>query len=149
MSKCANTVTGTRTRYNCYLMKLKSSSIYVMNALHIVFPIYDRSCDIRKRIDEIFTEKTGIKTLFIEYLTVKKPLLPEIVNNVLEAYVELMGYTHSNHISNPLETMWLYFTRLIYEQPILLLCDSNNGRNVTIIKDSMEQYIAELVVKKE
>jgi hypothetical protein len=155
MNRCGATVTGTRTRYTCFMMQLKSTSIYILNALRLVFPILDIDCDIRSTIDHALSmdKLDRQKEIFITYLTKKKVDLPVIINTALCAYVELMGMDHVQkntktgmYIDNPLHKLWSFFIRQIYERPRLLLPDNNNGDNIEIVKESLEYYLSEQVM---
>lgn len=151
MNKCGTTVTGIRTRYNCFLMQLKCMSIYIINALHIICPINPKTCiDIRKEIDIIMSGQSDIiQQVFISYLNKKVSTIHTIVREALSAYIELMGFdpmivcTYTDEYID--DTVWLFFTRIVYERPRLLLPDTNNGDNIDIIRDSMEYYLSEQV----
>lgn len=124
-------------------------SIYIINALRLVFNVNPHTSTIRKDIDKIMSDNPDRRDIFISYITKKMPDIHTVIREALTAYVELMGFDPlmiTTYTDEYIEgTMWLFFTRIVYERPILLLPDTINGNNLDIIRDSMEYYLSEQV----
>ena len=144
-SKCGFTVTGTRTRYECFLRKLKSSGLILYNILIRLFP-HNIDDDLRKTIKYRMSQESTYHSFKTE-LHQKFPNIDEIIKLTLRPYMELMGLkVVSSEIDfDPTKSLWLFITRTIYEKPLLLLPDTLNGDNVMFIQESFTQFISEQV----
>jgi len=144
-SKCGFTVTGTRTRYECFLRKLKSSGLIIYNILIQLFP-HDANVDLRKTIKNGISKDSTYDRFKYE-LHQKFPNMDETIKLTLRPYMELMGLkVISCELDfDPTRSLWLFMTRTIYEKPSLLMPDNLNGDNVMFIQESFKQFISEQV----
>ena len=150
MSKCGFTVTGTRTRYECFLRQLKAHGIVIYHTLQKLFYVpLDK--DIRKTIQlKIHAPETY--HVFCADVRMKCPDLVHIIQSTLTPYIHLMGLGERHMVSEHLQTiddcvraLWTFFIRIIYEKPVLLLPDSIQGENVLYLQESFHWFISEQV----
>jgi hypothetical protein len=147
MSKCGLTVTGTRTRYECFLRQLKSYGLVIYNTLHKLFYVKsdtDIRTTIKKRIQNPVTMRH-----FIEEINKKCIDISLVIQSSLTPYIHLMGLEQRHIITNEhvdyVPDLWTFFIRIIYEKPALLLPDSLEGDNVLYIQESFQWFISEQV----
>lgn len=147
-SKCGMTVTGTRTRYECFLRQLKAYGLVLYNTLHMVFYTTSTAGDLRATIRRKLQHQSSFET-FTEELSTKCVDLNHVIHSTLVPYIHLMGLDlRLDPLSDEhdyVQALWTFTTRLIYEKPALLLPDSLEGSNVTFIQESLQWFIAEQV----
>jgi len=151
MSKCGLTVTGTRTRYECFLRQLKSYGLVMYNTLHTLFYTAGTAAEIRVYIHQRLQGQTTQEQFTVSVAT-KCMDINQVIHSTLLPYIHLMGL-EQRHVSlerdaktiNYVPALWIFFTRIIYERPGLLLPDSLEGDNVLYIQESFQWFISEQV----
>lgn len=151
MSKCGLTVTGTRTRYECFLRQLKSYGLVVYNTLHLLFYMTGSAADIRTSIHHKLQGPTA-QEQFTLAVSTKCLDINHVIHSTLMPYIHLMGLeqryvTLDRDVKtiNYVPALWTFFTRIIYERPGLLLPDSLEGESVLYIQESFQWFISEQV----
>jgi hypothetical protein len=147
MSNCGLTVTGTRTRYECFLRQMKSYGLVIYNTLHTLFYVQG-DLDIRNTIKQRIRLPITQNQFSIE-LTKKCIDISMVIQSALTPYIHLMGL-EQRHITTTVDmdyipALWKFFTRIIYERPALLLPDSLEGTSVFYIQESFDWFLAEQV----
>ena len=146
MSNCGMTVTGTRTRYECFLRQVKSYGLVIYNTLHKLFYVVDDR-DIRHTIRSRI-QLPATQERFSAELARNCTDLSLVIQSALTPYIHLMGLEH-RHIAtmdaNYTPALWTFFTRLIYERPVLLLPDTIEGDHILYIQESFQWFLAEQV----
>jgi hypothetical protein len=147
MSKCGLTVTGTRTRYECYLRQLKSYGLVIYNTLHKLFYVKS-DADIRSTIKKRIQQSVTMKN-FVDEINKKCLDVSLVIQSTLTPYIHLMGLEQRHIITDEhvdyIPDLWTFFTRIIFEKPALLLPDSLQGDNVLYIQESFQWFISEQV----
>ena len=147
MKNCGLTVTGTRTRYECFLRQIKSYGLVIYNTLHKLFYVKGDQ-DIRNTIKHRIQSMTT-KDYFSTEIAKKCIDISIVIQSALTPYIHLMGL-EQRHITTELDmdyipALWIFFTRIIYERPSLLLPDSMDGTNVLYLQESFDWFLAEQV----
>jgi hypothetical protein len=145
MSNCGMTVTGTRTRYECFLRQLKAYGLVVYNTLHKLFFIksdLDARSSIKHKLQHMITYTT-----FREDIQKKCSDINHVIYCTLVPYVHLMGL---ENVTDSLGTdyvpaLWTIFTRIIFEKPSLILADGIEGEKVHFIQESFQWFICEQI----
>jgi hypothetical protein len=147
MNNCGLTVTGTRTRYECFLRQTKSYGLVIYNTLHKLFYVKGDQ-DIRNTIKHRIRSPTT-KDYFNMEISKNCIDISAVIQSALTPYIHLMGL-EQRHITTTLDmdyipALWIFFTRIIYERPALLLPDSLDGTSVLYIQESFDWFLAEQV----
>jgi len=149
--KCGQTMTGTRTRYECFLRKLQGCGIVIYNILCSIF-VHDTTSaeDLRMYISQRCKDIDAFGQ-FRQSIQTKCPDIHRTVRMTIEPYMHLMGLDHT-YACERIQThdacvhaLWLFFTRILYERPILLQPDSVAGDHVSYIHDVFKWFISEQV----
>ena len=149
MSKCGMTVTGTRTRYECFLRQLKSYGLVIYNTMHKLFYVQS-DIDVRVTIKQKLKD-TASYIRFTSEIQNKCHDIDHVIYSTLVPYIHLMGL-EERHITRHdigktdyTPALWKFFTRIVYEKPRLLSPDSLDGDNVLYLQDSFQWFISEQV----
>jgi hypothetical protein len=147
--KCGLTVTGIRTRYECFLRQLKSYGLVLYTIMHGV--LYTSVVpDLRSHL-RICIRDPNTYTTFRAALLVKCPGIHTATRLALVSYIALMGL-ECRAVAESLdytEALWRFYTRLVYERPCLIQPDTYEGSHVTYLQESLQWFIAEQVHLKK
>jgi hypothetical protein len=149
MSKCGFTVTGTRARHDCFLRQLKANGVLIHQALCKVFPV-SSDIEVRAHITQSLLD-TRARILFQREMASKCPNIHHTIHLTLIPYIQLMGLDQTQvHFpvldrEESVSALWNFFSRLVYERPLLLFPDSLEGDNVLYIQESFKCFVSEQV----
>ena len=149
MSQCGLTVTGTRTRYKCFIMKLKSHAISMYYILHMLFSCSVDQTNVRAHIKRTMLCPETYRT-FSRHLNDKCPEIHRTIQTAVQSYIYLMGMDQQC-VDVPLDftqQLWLFLTRIIYERPVLIQPDTIDGVHMADIRYSLKAFVAEQVKMK-
>lgn len=155
-NKCGFTVTGVRTRYDCFLRQLRAYGIIIHNVLCQIFQVNQRGSDveIRRSIKRTLQKKESFR-MFEKELHDRCTNINKIIYHTLVPYIHLMGMDDKCISSEILPTrdfslpLWEFFSRLIFEKPKLLFPDTLDGHYVLYIQESFASFISEQVKLRE
>lgn len=149
MSKCGFTVTGTRARHDCFLRQLKANGVVIHQTLCKVFTMVNTT-SARDHITNRLIDPVSLQ-VFRHELAIKCPDIHHTICLTLVPYIQLMGLDQTQVVFPVLDreqsvlALWTFFTRLVYERPLLLFPDSLEGDNVMYIQESFKFFVSEQV----
>jgi hypothetical protein len=149
MSRCGFTVTGTRTRHDCFMRQLKANGVVIHQTLCKVLNL-SSAVGARDRITQYLLEPDSLR-VFRQELVMKCPDIHQTLYLTLVPYIQLMGLDQTQVVLPVLDreecvsALWKFFTRLVYERPLLLFPDSLEGDNVLYIQESFKYFVSEQV----
>jgi hypothetical protein len=149
-SNCGFTVTGTRTRYECFLRQLKAYGLVVYNTLHTLFYV-QTDTDSRPTIT-LRMNLPKSRQYFISELSTRCSDINGVILSALTPYIHLMGLGPRYQITDEVDytpALWTFFTRVIYERPALLQPDSHEGDSVLYLQESFQWFLTEQVRPKK
>lgn len=141
-NKCALSVTGIRTRHECFLRRLKAFGLVLYNTLHSLFYVSDDKV-LRSTIQKRIIAPTTFTT-FSETIAQKCADIHAVITSTLLPYAYLMGIDCAIR-TDYTEPLWIFFSRIVFEHPAVVKKDTLRGENVSYIQTSLEWFISEQI----
>ena len=152
--KCALTVTGTRTRYECFLRQLKAYGLVLAQILHDLLgdAAGAAGTDVRQHLGQRIRDP-ATATAFYQELEQKCSSIHTTIRATLLPYIVLMGL--EARVDEPPEgsqysaALWVFCSRLVFERPALVVQpDTLEGSHVAYFQEALQWFVAEQVKLK-
>ncbi len=155
------TVTAIKARAELFQKQFNQTTLMLLESTHhtlIEFHKELKNPQIPlKQVREILNSIQTNSTIYNKfYNTVKKayPFLGDLIELIVSTQVDFLKLEDfvlknefGTYVKEPIHLLWLFLLRLVYEKPRLLLdqTDDRDGTNVTIVRNSLSDFIADCI----